>query len=915
MSNIPPTISHNLFKQRFVCNRLITAPQDFVGFTKADIEQSIISRFEQQVNKYPHATAVKTYNQNITYQQLNQNANQLANTILSQRGEKLEVIAILLEKSTSFFTSILGILKTGKIFVPLDVTFPVERLAYIITDSQASMIITNHQNLGLAQELAKNGCEILNIEQISPRESNLSLENPLLNISPQTPAYIIYTSGSTGKPKGVVQSHLNSLHYCMNDTNTLLISPKDRVVFLYSCSALGGILCIFYTLLNGAALYSFDVKTQGLNNLVNWLIEEEITIYHSFATLFRHFVETLTGAEDFAHIRLVKLGGEATVVRDVENFKQHFHPDCILYASLGATETGTFRNYLITQDTEISSSTIPIGYAVEDMDVVLLDELGEEVANGEIGEIAVKSKYLALSYWQNPELTAKVFLPDPKNPDVRIYRTGDLGKLDTHGCLIHQGRKDFQVKIRGFRIEVAEIEMALLSNDNFKEAVVIAREDIAGDKKLVAYIVSKQKSAPTIRELRQFLQQKLPDYMIPSAYVFLDVLPLTPNGKTDRRALPAPNLVKSAADVTAPDDNLERELIQICQEILGIQTVGVQDNFFELGGNSLLAVRLFAVIEQKYQVKLPLATLLQTTTVEAIAQIIRQVQNQKLVNTQDHHQNWSSLVALQTQGIKPPLFLIHSLGGELLCYRHFIKHLGLNQPVYGLQPQGLDGKQTPFTRLEDMAAHYIQEIKTVQPKGPYFLAGYSFGGLVGYEIAQQLQQQGQEVATLAMFDTCRPGYRQRLSFFARLPLHLQNIIKRKPIYLWQKSIGWSKQIKYHFQQSYKHYLEIAPHLLNTICGLPENDRHLDLIGANAQAINAYQFQPYSGKVVLFRTSDEQRSDAVGIKYDPQFGWSEIVTGNLDVHYIPGSHLTLLDEPNVKVLARKFQSYLETPNIQ
>ncbi|HLO86457.1 MAG TPA: amino acid adenylation domain-containing protein [Nostocaceae cyanobacterium] len=908
MNNISRIIPKNLLQQKFVCNRLITAPQGFNGFTKADTQQSIISRFEQQVNKYPDAIAVKTHNQTLTYQQLNQKANQLANTILSQRGNNLEVIAILLDKSANFFTSIFGILKTGKIFVPLDPTFPIDRLADIITDSQASIIITNNQNLSLAQELAGNHCAVLNIEQIEPVVSS---ENPRLYISPHTPAYIIYTSGSTGKPKGVVHNHLNSLHYCMNDTNTLLISPEDRVVFLYSCSALGGILCIFYTLLNGASLCSFDVKKQGLNNLVNWLIEEQVTVYHSFATLFRHFVETLTGTEDFSHIRLVKLGGEATIIKDVESFKKYFNPNCILYASLGATETGTFRNYLIKHDTELSSSTIPIGYAVEDMEVVLLDETGEEVARGEIGEIAVKSKYLALSYWQNPELTAKVFLPDRENQDTRIYRTGDLGVLEHDGCLVHKGRKDFQVKIRGFRIEVAEIEMVLLSHGNLKEAVVIAREDIPGDKRLVAYLVPKKQPAPTTKELRQFLQQKLPDYMLPGAFVCLDALPLTPNGKTDRRALPAPNLVKSTEDITAPNDNLERELTQIWEEILGIQPVGVQDNFFELGGNSLLAARLFAVIEKKYQVKLPLATLLQTSTIDAIAKIIREIGTQYHVPSK----NWSSLVPMQTQGSKPPLFLIHALGGELLCYRHFITHLGLDQPIYGLQPQGLDGKKPPLTNIEDIAIHYIQEIQSVQPQGPYFLAGYSFGGLVGYEIAQQLQKQGQEVAILAMLDTCRPGYSQKLSFLARIPIHLNYLIKQKHLYIWQKAISFSKHIKYLLQQGYKQYLNIAPQLLNNISDLPANSQHLDVIGANAQAINAYHFQPYSGKVILFRTADEQRKEEVGVRYDPQFGWGEIISGGLDVYYIPGSHLSLLEEPNVKVLAKKFKSCLEAVQTQ
>ncbi|AFZ23898.1 acyl-CoA synthetase (AMP-forming)/AMP-acid ligase II [Cylindrospermum stagnale PCC 7417] len=906
MSNLYRPINKTALKQQFVCNRLITTPLGFDKFKKVDIEQSLASRFEEQVSKYPQSVAVKTQTETLTYEQLNNNANILAKSILSLRGEKQEVIVILLEKSASYITTILGILKTGKIFVPLDASFPLERLAYILADSQAVLIVTNNQNLTLASKLAVNGCQIFNIDDI---EHNIYPKNPTIKIVPDTPAYIIYTSGSTGKPKGVVQSHRNALHYCMNDTNTLLISPEDRVIFLYSCSALGGILCICYTLLNGASLYSFNVKEEGLSNLVDWLIQEEITIYHSFATLFRHFVDTLTGREQFPKIRLVKLGGEATLQRDVELYKKHFSANCILYASLGATETGTFRNFIVEQDTQIKNSTVPIGYAVEDMDIVLLDEAGVEVKNG-VGEIAVKSKYLALGYWQKPELTNAVFIPDCQGGSERIYRTGDLGRIEADGCLVHMGRKDFQVKIRGFRIEVTEIEMALFNTGAIKEAVVVAREDIPEDKRLVAYIVPKQQPVPTTRELRQYLQNKLPDYMVPSAFVFLNALPLTPNGKIDRLALPAPNLAQPEMTATfvAPRDDLECQLTEIWEKVLGIEPIGVKDNFFELGGHSLLAVRLFAEIELKFAKKLPLAALFPFDTVEAIAQIIRaeakkDLQNQSIAT-------WSSLVAMQPQGSKPPVFLIHPQGGELLCYRDLVTYLGTEQPVYGLQPQGLNGKQPPYTRVEDMAAHYIREIQTIQPQGPYLLGGYSFGGVVAFEMAQQLHRQGQKVGLLAMFDTCRPGYSERLSLLKRIPLHLDNLVHKGPDYIWHKAMNLSQLAKYHLQQKYKSYLNAASQVLEMVQQIDSTKKQLDVISANSQALWGYTFEAYPGAVTLLRTEDENRADAVGVKYEPQFGWGEIVMGGLEIHYIPGSHLSLLDKPYVQVLAEKFKVCLE-----
>lgn len=901
MANIYQTLPRTLFKERFVCHRLITVPLGFIDFPKSAIEQSIPSRFEQQVNRYPHAIAIKTHYQTLTYSQLNQNANRLANAILSQRGNKQEVIVLLLEKGADFITSILAVLKTGKIFVPLDPTFPIDRLAYIIEDSQAMAFITNNRHLELAQKLAHNNCQLFNIDNI---DSHNSGTNPIIKISPATPAYIIYTSGSTGKPKGVLHNHRNSLHYCMNDTNTLLISPQDRVVFLYSCSALGGILCIFYTLLNGASLYSFDVKEEGLTNLVNWLIESEITIYHSFTTLFRHFVDTLTGAEKFPKIRLVKLGGEATLIRDVENYKKYFPADSILYASLGATEAGTFCNFIINQNTKLENSAVPIGYPVQDMEVVLLDENGAKVENGNIGEIAIRSEYLALGYWQKPELTKTVFLSDIQNHKKRIYRTGDLGCIQTDGCLVHKGRKDFQVKIRGFRIEVAEIEMELLKITNIKEAVVIATEDTPENKRLIAYLVAKQKPAPTTKQIRTFLQDKLPEYMLPSAFIFLDALPLTPNGKLDRKGLAAFNLSKleTSENFVNSQNDIQDQLIQMWEDLLGVEPIGIKDDFFELGGNSLLAMRLFADIEHKFTKKLPLALLLSSPTIETIAAIIQQ--ETVFVNTA------KNLVEIQTQGTKPPLFMLHPLGGEVLCYRHLAKYLGLEQPIYGLQPQGLDGKLPPLLRVEDIASQYLQEIRTIQPQGPYFLLGYSFGGVIAYEMAQQLHHQGQEVAFLAMLDTCRPGYKQRLSFIQRLTIHINHIYQRGPKYIARNYRGWYKHADYYLRKIYNDYLQLVSEFMETTLQLGETNTYSNVYNAHLHALNTYVFQPYSGKVTLFRTKDEDRTGGVGVKYDPTFGWGDIITGELEMNYIPGSHISILDEPNVNILAKEVKICLE-----
>jgi acyl carrier protein len=390
------------------------------------------------------------------------------------------------------------------------------------------------------------------------------------------------------------------------------------------------------------------------------------------------------------------------------------------------------------------------------------------------GELHIGGVGLAQGYLNRPELTAEKFIPNPfsSEPGARLYKTGDLARYLPDGNIEFIGRIDHQLKIRGFRIELEEIEAALSQHPNVRQSVVIAREDVPGDKRLVAYIITCQKQAPTLSELRRFLKQKLPEYMVPSAFVMIETLPLNTNGKVDRRALPAPQQERPALErpFVAPQDTLELQLTKIWEQVLSIQPIGVKDNFFELGGNSLLAVRLFAQIEQIFSKKLPLATFFQAPTVEQLACILRD---------EEWSAPWQSLVAIQPKGSKPPFFCMHPRQGNVFCYYKMVHYLGEDQPFYGLQARGLDGKQTPYTRIEDMAADYIEEIQTIQPFGAYFLGGYSFGGLVAYEMARQLHAQGQKVAMLTLFDTYNtPGeWFKSLPFHARVSRHLSKLLR------------------------------------------------------------------------------------------------------------------------------------------
>lgn len=619
----------DLSRQQPVQDRRVRPTNAFVEFGREEIEQSIPDRFEKQVHKYPNRVAVKTRNHELTYDALNQAANRVARAILAQRGSGEEPVTLLLENDAPMIAAILGVLKAGKIYVPLDPALPRARIAYILENSQAGLIVTDNKHLSFARELAQDTLQLINIDEF---DSSLSIENPGLSIPPDAFAWILYTSGSTGQPKGVVQTHRNALHYVMNYTNSFCIYMDDRLTLLYSCSASAATHNIFSALLNGASLYPLDIKQEGLARMAAWLLQRDITIYNSVPTVFRYFLDTLTGEEQFPNLRLIIMMGEPVYKRDVELYKKHFSKDCIFVNRLGSTETGSIRWYFKDQETQIIDSNVPVGHSVEDNEILLLDDAGDQVDFDQIGEIAVKSRYLSPGYWQRPDLTQAAFLHNPEGGDERIYRMGDLGHMLPDGRLVCLGRKDFQVKFKGYRIEPAEIEMALLDLDTIKQAVVMAREDRPGDQRLVAYLVpTAGQQAPTVTKLRGSLAEILPEYMIPSTFVTLDALPLSPNGKVLRRALPAPNRVRPNLDnvFVAPRTPVEETLAEIWAEVLDLDQVGIYDNFFELGGHSLLATQIISRVIRKLEVNVSLQSLFQSPNVAEMAVVITQAQAER----------------------------------------------------------------------------------------------------------------------------------------------------------------------------------------------------------------------------------------------------------------------------------------------
>jgi amino acid adenylation domain-containing protein len=483
----------------------------FTEFKQAEIEQSIPARFAKQVAMFPQRTAVKSRKHEWTYQDLDRAVDSVAQSILRLREAGEERIALLFEHDAPMIAGMLGALQAGNTYVPLDPHHPTERLRQIVEHSEATAVLTNSKNLALARKLTNDDVQLINIDVVDATAPRIALPA----IEPDRLAYILYTSGSTGQPKGVMQNHRNVLHYIRVYTNNLHLNSGDRLTLLSSYCFDAAVMDIYGALLNGATLCPIDIKEDGLAGLSKRLIDEEITVYHSTPTVYRYFVNTLNGNTGFPGIRLIVLGGEEVKRTDVELYQKHFSGDCLFVNGLGPTEATVSLQNFIDKQTEVSSESVPVGFPVADTELLLLNEAGQP---SEIfGEIAIKSAHVAVGYWRNPEATAAVFssgtgvrgprrgspagvLDPPANRaqdaratgSVRIYRTGDMGRRLPDGSIKFEGRKDLQIKIRDFRVELGEIESALAQHAHVSESVVVAKENGAGDKRLIAYVVPRE---------------------------------------------------------------------------------------------------------------------------------------------------------------------------------------------------------------------------------------------------------------------------------------------------------------------------------------------------------------------------------------------------------------------------------------
>ncbi|ARV60046.1 non-ribosomal peptide synthetase [Nostocales cyanobacterium HT-58-2] len=852
--------------------------------------------FETQVDLTPEAIAVSFEQQQLTYRELNEKANQLAHH-LQKKGVKTEVlVGISVERSLQMVIGLLGILKAGGAYVPIDPESPQERIAYMLADSQVSLLLTQKKQV---TQLPKSQAQIICLDADWEKISQEQTNNPASGVQPENLAYVIYTSGSTGKPKGAMNTHRGICNRLLWMQEAYQLTATDAVLQKTPFSFDVSVWEFFWTLLTGARLVI--AKPGGHRDrsyLVELISQEQITTLHFVPSMLQVFLES-RDLDKCQSLRRVICSGEALTLDLQEKFFQHL--GCELHNLYGPTEAAIDVTFWRCQR-QSHLRTVPIGRPIANTQIYILDPHLQPVPIGVTGELYIGGVGVARGYLNREELTAECFITNPFRQSDRLYKTGDLARYLSDGNIEYIGRIDHQVKIRGFRVELGEIENALSQHPQVREAVVIVRQDKPGDKQIVAYIVSTE-NLPSPSLLREFLRQKLPDYMVPAAFILLETLPLTSNGKLDRRALPSPSLsnFSESHNYIAPRNDIEQQLAEIWAQILDVHPVGVRDNFFELGGNSLLAIHLIAEIEEKFGKDLPLSELLTNPVIEDLA---------KILQTASNIFNNSPIVPIQPKGNKRPFFCVHPAGGHVFCYFNLARYLGREQPFYGLQAQGFNGEEEPLSRVEDMASLYVKAIQTVQPEGPYQIGGWSFGGVVAYEVAQQFYKQGHEVSLLAILDSYVPivldkqkeiNNQYLVGVLSRVfggMFGQDNLVTQDEI----KHLSVDEQIDYIIDKARK--VKIFPPTVER----RKNRRILDVLVGTLKATYSYVRQPYPGKATIFRAREKHI-----MAPDPTLVWVELFSimaaKEIEIIDVPGSHYSFVLEPHVQVLAERLKTCL------
>ncbi|MBD2344914.1 non-ribosomal peptide synthetase [Anabaena subtropica] len=865
--------------------------------TRADYPQdaSLHQLFEKQVELTPDHIALIHQSEKLTYCQLNHRVNQLAHYLQKQGVTEETLVAICLERSIDMVVGILAILKAGGAYIPLDPSYPVERLNLMLSDSQASVLITQEKILDkLSLFSAKTVCLDIHKDEIA-QEIQV---NPTHIYKADNLAYIIYTSGSTGTPKGVLGTHrgtVNGLHWLWK---TYPFNQGEVCCQKTAISFVDSVWEIFAPLLQGIPTVIISNATLlDPQIFIATLAEKKVTRIILVPSLLRLLLDNYSHlTKKLSQLKLWITSGEALSVKLVQTFYELI-PFAKLINLYGSSEVSANATYYDTSLLPSQANNVPIGCPIDNTQVYVLNRNLQPTPLGVIGELFIGGDGLAKGYLHRPKLTQERFIDNPFIPGYKLYKTGDLVRYLNNGNLEYLGRHDDQIKIRGFRVELGEIASVITQYPDAKESVVIANND-AQNQHLIAYIVTEKQEIAT--EILPYLQQKLPNYMVPSAFVVMNALPLTPNGKVDKRALLTHNNIRqyTTKSLIAPRNFTELTLFKLWENLLNHNQIGVTDNFFDLGGHSFLAVRLMAQIQDKFGHNLALSTLFENPTIEKLAIIVSQP-SRKNSN--------SPLVAINSSGSQIPFFCIHGAGGGINHYFNLSRRLGEDYPFYALEHTP-EQDQRETISLEETATYYLKEIRQVQLNGPYFLGGHCYGGVLAFEMAQQLQKQGQTVGLLVIIDAIvsETHIKPTKDDDAKFLLRMAESIKTN------NNIDFSLP----FEEIRDLQLNEQFNLINKKANFIFSDteiqdflRYYTIFKANVQAMRDYIPQIYPYSITLLRAKEEIIHDFDNPEWntdDPFLGWGKFSSQPIQVMEIPGDHFSIFVEPHIQELANNLR---------
>ncbi len=836
---------------------------------------------EAHARRAPGAPAVRFRGRTWTYEEVDRAANRLA-AALMQRGAKPDLpVSVLLERSAESVIALLGVLKSGAALVPLDPALPAERLAFLLKDTQARLVVTSR---ALAERLPVTGAEPVLIEDLALEVPGAGPRPRASGVQPENLAYILYTSGSTGRPKGVLIEHRGAAAFVAGFNRVLRIEPDCRVLHFFSASSDGTISDVFSALASGACLVVAGPETLHEHDALHRLMRgERVTT----ATLTPSMLPLLD-PDELPDLHTVCSVGEAAPADLVARWGR---PGRRLINGYGVTEAAC--GACLAELTSAQGTPSTIGRPLEHVRMYVLDEHLEPVPIGVPGEICIGGVQVGRGYLNRPEQTARSFVTDPfrDGPDARLYRTGDLGRRLADGSIVLVGRFDQQVKIHGFRVEPGEIAAVLEQHPRVEQAAVVAREDQPGEVRLAAYVVVREPGPAS--ELRTYLTRRLPRHMVPASIVMLDALPRTLQGKIDHAALPAPADRREgrAAVRLAPRDAPERLVAEVWRELLSLDRVGVDEDFFELGGHSMLAVQVMSQIERRSGRRLPLSAFFHEPTVEHLARLLRRP---------DGEEPEAVLVPLATGGAGRPLFCVHPAGGTVFCYRALAEQLAQTRPVYGIQAVGIDGQAAAHRRIDQMAAHYVEAMRSVQPTGPYLLAGWSLGGNVAQEMACQLTEQGDEVGMLALLDAAALPTDRRPDAADFLPMLMEFFPQEDHLPLEEiQAMPVAEQLEFFMRRAGQAGIAAQGDLAAA--------HHVfEVFKSSMQAVVEHRQRPFAGKVTLFAA--QQRESWLGRNGDDLLGWEDWAD-EVEVLKVPGGHIQMVHPPYVRALGEALSGCL------